>query len=230
MRSIRKRTGVAVGLLTPLAVLLAAAVALATVTIYKESFSGSDSIRQLKRSAGNKQSCAKRHTSTKRLRVVAKRGGLLCAYAPPVIGDSAVPDHEVQVEGRVLRKKTPRALRRSTYFSLRLRATRNSYYELQVYPRRKRFRLLRSPSGAGFPVTGRSDAIKVLGQLNTLRLRAFGARIVALVNGTRVAVVEDAAPGQLSGRKLDFGVGSNKKAKQGPVAEFDDLRVRVPNS
>lgn len=229
MRAIRKRTGVAVGLLTPLALLLVAAVALATVTVYKESFGGSDSVRELKRAAGSKKQCAKRHTNSKQLRVAARRGGLLCAYAPPVLGDSAVPDHEIQLEGRVLRKQTPKSMRASTYIAARLRVAGNSHYELQVFPKRKRFRLLRTPAGAGFPVAGRSDAIKPLGRMNKLKLRAFGARVVAWVNGTRLALVEDAAPGQVAGRKLAFGVGSNKKAKPGPIAVFDDLRVRVPS-
>lgn len=228
MRSIRKR-GVAVGLMASLAFLLAGAVALATVTVYKESFTGKGSVRELKRASGGKR-CNKAHReSTQQLRITAKRGGVLCAYSPPLIADSPVPDHEIQIDARVLRKQTPKALRRATYTALRLRLAGNSHYELQIFPRRKRFRLVRTPNGPGFPVAGNSDAIKPLGKKNRMKLRAFGARIVASVNGTRLALVEEASPGQVAGRKLAFGMGSRKQAKEGPVAVFDDLRVRIPN-
>jgi hypothetical protein len=228
MRSIRKRLGVVAGAPVALA-LLCAAVALANVTVYKEPFSSKGSVRELKPAEGAKNCSKGFRSKAKQLRVSAKRGNVLCAYSPPLVGDSAVPDHEIQIDARVLRKRTPAKLRASAHASVRLRAARNSYYELQIYPRRQRFRLLRVPSGAGFPQAGRSEAIKPLGQRNRIKLRAFGARVVAWVNGTRLATVEDASPGQLTGRKLAFGVGSGRASKQGPIALFDNLLVRVPN-
>ena len=66
-------------------------------------------------------------------------------------------------------------------------------------------------------------------EFGAVRLRAFGARIEAFVNGTRLADVTDADPGQVDGRRIAFGVGSLKDVKGGPLAVFKSVNVRVPD-
>lgn len=206
-----------------------AAGAYATVAVYSQSFNGKASVRAMKQASGGNR-CAKGfRDKAKMMRVVVKRKDVLCSYSPPVIGDSAVPDHEISLMGRILKKETPRAVRRASYISLRLRVAKGSSYELQVFPHRERWRLERHPSGGDFPVVGTSQNIKGIGGKNRLRLRAFGAKVVAHVNGKRLVLITDPDPGQVKGRKIAFGVGSRKDTKRGPAAVFDNLRIAIPN-
>lgn len=215
MRSIRKRTGALAAALALCAAMVAAGVAFGTVTVYQQSFNGKASVRAMKQVSGGKR-CSKGHREKARaMRVVLHRRDVLCSYSPPVIADSAVPDHEISVTARILKKQTPRALRKPSYVALRLRLAKGSRYELQVFPHSGRYRLLRTPSGGGseFPAVGQSDAIKGIGGKNLLRLRAFGAKIAAFVNNERVAVATDTEPGQVKGRKMSFGLGSQRDRK-----------------
>jgi hypothetical protein len=231
MRSKRKGTGALAGALAVVAALAVASLAFATVTIYKESFARKGSVRALSQFSGGKRCAIAHHRKSRTLRVRVLRRDVLCAYRPPVVADSAVPDHEINVAVRLAKKQTPRAVRRKSYVAVLLRVDKNSHYQFRVFPHSGRYELLRVPNGGGggFPVTGKSDAVKGIDATNKVRLRAFGARIEAFVNGTRLADVTDADPGQVDGRRIAFGVGSLKDVKGGPLAVFKSVNVRVPD-
>ena len=57
---------------------------------------------------------------------------------------------------------------------------------------------------------------------------ASGAVVRALVNGKEVARVDDPNPGQVSGRKIRFAVGSQKQKSGNVVATVKKVAVAVP--
>jgi hypothetical protein len=226
----RRRTRPAVALLAAaLALALAAAVALAGVTVYKNNFSSRTEAKELRHSSG--KHCAKRwRQKAKSVRAQRNRGSGACGYRPPVEGDTSGPDHAFQVREKLL-KKTPRGIRGSSYVAVAVRSGKSSGYELRIFPKRHKFQLRRAPSGGGggFPAKGRSQAIKGVNKPNVLRLKAFGNRVTARVNGTQLAKVTDSNAGQVGGRKLEVSVGSTRRSNKDVAATFDNLKLLVPN-
>jgi hypothetical protein len=228
----RRHTRPAVALLAAaLALGIAAAVAVAGVTVYKNSFSSRADVKELDHSRG--KHCAKRwREKVKSLRAERSRGRGACGYRPPVQGDTGGPDHDFRVKAKLLRKDTPKRIRGSAYVAVAVRSSKSAGYELRIFPKRHRFQLRRSPSGggAGFPANGRSRAIKGLRKPNSLRLRAFGNnRVTARVNGRVLARVTDSNAGQVDGRKLELAVGATRRSRKDVVATFHRLKLVVPN-
>lgn len=203
--------------------------ALATVAVYNNAFKNAASVKEVKGTGGQGTHCDKAFTDSKAMRITVNGGDTLCSYAPPVVGDRELPDHELIAVGRVLKKQTPKSVRDAAYLSLQVRFGGGQGYGLEITPKGRKFRLTRSPDNGGFPVTGRSSEINGLGKKNVLRLRAFGTKVAAFVNGKRLGVVTDGDPGQVSGRRVAIGLGSRKNANKGPVGTFDNVRVLVPN-
>jgi hypothetical protein len=225
----RRRTRPAIALLAAaLALGLAAAAALAGVTVYKNNFSSKPEAKELRHSSG--KHCAKRwRQKAKSVRAQRNRGSGACGYRPPVQGDTGGPDHDFRVKEKLL-KATPKGLRRSSYVAVAVRSGKSSGYELRIFPKRHRFLLRRSPSGGGgFPAKGRSQAIKGVNKPNVVRLKAFGNKVTARVNGTQLAKVTDSNASQVDGRKLEVAVGSTRRSKKRVVATFDNLKLLVPN-
>jgi hypothetical protein len=52
--------------------------------------------------------------------------------------------------------------------------------------------------------------------------------VTAFVNGASVASYDDPNPGQVSGRKVAFGIGSRKNVNNGPIGVFKSVKVGVP--
>lgn len=224
----RTRTAVALVAAT-LALGLAAGVAVAGVTVYKNNFSSNAEGKELRHSRG--KHCVKRwRDKAKSVRARRNRGSGTCGYRPPVEGDTGGPDHDFRAKEKLL-KATPKGLRKSAYLTIAVRSGKGAGYELRIFPKRHKFQLRRSPSGAGgdFPATGRSRAIKGVDKPNRMRLKAFGDRVTARVNGTRLARVTDSNAGQVDGRKLEVGVGSTRRSGKEIVATFDNLKLLVPN-
>jgi hypothetical protein len=225
-----RRTRSAVALLAAaLAVGLAAAVALGAVTVYKNNFSSKAESKELRHSRG--KHCDKRwREKANTLRARRNRGSGTCGYRPPVEGDTDGPDHDFRVKQELL-KATPKGLRRSSYVAIAVRSGKSSGYVLRIFPKRHRFQLRRSPPDGGgpFPVKGRDRAIKRVGKPNIVRLKVFGNRVTARVNGTRLARVTDSNAGRVGGRKLEVGVGSTRRSGKNVVATFDNLKLLVPN-
>jgi hypothetical protein len=226
----RRRTRPAVVLLAAATALgLAAAVALAGVTVYKNNFSSRAEAKELRHSSG--KHCAKRwRQKAKTVRAQRNRGSGACGYRPPVEGDTAGPDHDFRAKEKLL-KATPKGIRRSAYVAVAVRSGKSSGYELRIFPKRHKFQLHRVPSGggAGFPAKGRSRAIKGVNKPNVVRLKAAGNKVTARVNGTRLAKVTDSNAGQVDGRKLEVSVGSKRRSSKDVVATFDNLKLLVPN-
>jgi hypothetical protein len=224
-----RRTRTAVALLAAaLALGLAAAVALAGVAVYKNNFSSKAEAKELRKSRG--KHCGKSwRRKAESVRAKRTRGSGACGYRPPVEGDTDGPDHDFWAKAKLLRA-TPKRIRGSAYVAIAVRSSKSSGYELRIFPKKHRFKLRRSPSGgAGFPATGRSQAIKGVNKANVVRLKAFGDKVTARVNGTKLANVTDPNAGQVGGRKLEVAVGSKRRSGKDVVATFDNLKLAVPN-
>jgi hypothetical protein len=227
----RRRTRSVVTLLAAaLVVGFAAAMALGAVNVYKNNFSSKAEGKELRHSRG--EHCAKRwRKKAKSVRAQRNRGSGTCGYRPPVAGDAAGPDHDLRAKQKLL-KATAKGLRRSAYVSLAVRSGKGGTgYELRIFPKRHRFELERTPSGGGggFPAEGRSRAIKGVNKPNLVRLKVTGNRVTARVNGTQLARVTDSNAAEVSGRKLEVGVGSTRRSRKQVAASFDNVKVLVPN-
>lgn len=205
-----------------------AASAAGLVSVYSNNLASKSQYRELSRAGGGDRGCHRTYRSGAETMRVSVSGSRLCAYSPPVQGDGPRPDHDFAVDGRIL-KGTPKRVRKAAYLAILVRVGRGDNYELQVRPKSKRFKLIRNPDGAEFPVSGESRDIGGVGERNKLRIRAEGSAVTAYVNGKRLARVTDPDAADFNGTKLAFGAGSRRNADNGPVATFDRIRVRVPS-
>ena len=211
------------------ALTLGAAGALAAVTVYDNGFGSRAAYSEVVKSGGGK-GCERRfREKSKSMLATVKKGPATCSFRPPVVGDRELPNHELRIDGKIL-KRTDKSVRAGAFLELTVRAGGGGTgYSLRVLPQKRRFILSRGPNGAGFPVRGKSDAINGINDRNQLRLAATGAEIRAFVNGEEVGAVPDADPGQVPGRKLRFAVG-NQKDKAGKVAAtFKRVALAVPD-
>lgn len=236
MANLHRRMRVPAPVPRPLAIVVAAvailvgsaALALGGVTVYKNSFGSKSQAKQLEKASGGKRCVRGYRERGGKLKLTAKRGPASCTVRPPLEGDLAMPDHEIRVTGVILKKQTPRAARRGAFLSAAVRVGGGDRYELQVKPKGKRFKLTREPDAAGFPIRGKSRKIGAIGERNTLRLRAYGTKIRAFVNGKQVAVTDETNPGQVAGRKLAVGAGTTSGRNKPVVATLDNVAVQVP--
>jgi hypothetical protein len=205
-----------------------AAVAVAT-TVYSNDFASEGMFDQIVRSGGGKHCEHNYRAKSKTMHISVHGGPATCSFRPPVQGDSELPDHIARVQGKVL-KKTPRSSRGGAFIELDVRAGGGGVaYSLLVFPEKKKFELLRGPRGGGeFPARGKSKAINPTNKPNVLQLSALGAKIVATVNGKQVAAVTDNDPGQVTGRKVRFGIGTAKGSSKDVIAVVKRISVAVP--
>lgn len=207
-----------------------AAAAIADVTVYKSNFSTRAEVDELKKAGGKK--CKRKFVNKKKgssMRAVVKEGPSTCSFRPPVQGDGALPDHAFRVDAK-LGKATAKSVRKAAFLGVSARAGGGGVgYELRVFPKGRRFELSRGPSGAGFPLSGRTKKIKGINKRNSLRLFVNGSQVRAVVNGDELAQVSDPDPGQVSGTKLRFSVGHDRSTKKDVVAVFKKVKVAVPN-
>lgn len=202
--------------------------AVAVVYVYKNGFGSESAYNDIKTlSGGNK--CDRSYSSESSAMRIEMRGRTFCEYSPPVTGDADQPDHEIIAEGKIL-DATPKNVREQAYLAVRVRVGEGTYYEFRVTPKGREYRLTREPAGggSGLPITGTANAIKPIATNNKLRLRVTGNDVTAFVNGNSVATYTDPNPGQVTGRKVSFGIGSTKKANPGPVGRFTSIKVGVP--
>jgi hypothetical protein len=228
MRRIRTTTR-GIALLTALAALaIAAAAALAGITVYKNNFSSKGEAREIRHAEGKHcdRSWRKKAES---VRVDVKRGPDLCGYRPPVQGDTAGPDLDIQAKEKILRV-TPRRLRDGAYLMLDVRGSKTTGYQLRVFPKKHKFQLIRMPAGGGsdFPAKGTSTAIAGVKKANVLRLSAVGNKVTARANGKKLAQVNDSNSAEVSGRTLELGIGGARSSHKQVSGTLDDLKVQVP--
>jgi len=200
--------------------------AAAVVYVYNNGFNSRSAYREINRNDADK-SCDKSWVKKSDSMRVAVKGRDFCGYAPPVLGDREQPDHEIQARGRIL-DSTSKNLRRHTYLSVLVRVGKDTFYEFKVNPKERQFRLTRKPNAAGLPISGDSNKINNLGEGNTLRLRVTGGEVRAFVNGASVANFTDPTPGQVTGRRVAFGVGTTKSTESTARGSFTSVKVGVP--
>lgn len=204
------------------------AAAHADFTVYQNDFSSRAEFKEIIRSGGGK-ACDRRYRKKSKSMVASvQRANTTCSFRPPVQGDGELANHNVGLDGKVL-KKTPRSIRGGAFIEVTVRAGGGGVgYALRVFPKKRKFELLRNPGGDGFPVRGKDRAINGIDERNQLRLVARGATITAFVNGKELAAIDDVNPGQVLGSKVRFGAG-NRKGKGNPVvATFKRIAVAVP--
>lgn len=203
--------------------------ALAAVTVYDNGFGSRAAYSEVVKSGGGK-GCERRYREkSKSMLATVRRGPSSCSFRPPVVGDRELPNHELRVEGKIL-KRTDKSVRGGAFLEATVRAGGGGTgYSLRVLPQKKRFIFSRGPNGSGFPVQGKSDAINGINERNQLRIVATGAEVRALVNGEEVGAVADADPGQVPGRKLRFAVGNQKDKAGKVVATFKRVALAVPD-
>jgi hypothetical protein len=203
-------------------------VAVAT-TVYSNSFASQAQFNQIVRSGGGKHCDHSYRSKSKTMHVSVHGGPATCSFRPPVQGDSELPDHIARVQGKIL-KKTPSSARGGAFLEVDVRAGGGGVaYSLLVFPEKRKFELLRGPKGGGdFPVRGKNKAISGINKPNVLQLSAVGAKVVATVNGKQVATATDNDPGQVTGRKVRFGVGTVKNSSKDVIAVLKRVSVAVP--
>jgi len=209
-----------------LALGVCAGVAFGAVRVYNNQFAGKGDAKELDLSG---KGCKAEVRGKKgQLGVTTAEGGSRCRLRLPVIGDSSQPDHIVDVETKLL-PKTPEKIRKKVYVAATVREGGGGYYELRVYPERRKYSLVRKPGDAAFPVTGKDREIGKAGDKNKLTLRALGDAVSGKVNKFAIADVADPQPGALPGTKISIVLGQEGGSKDGASVWFKDLRVSVPN-
>jgi hypothetical protein len=231
MRGLRdKRRALAVpAMVGATALAVAAGIALANVTVYKNDFSTKREAKELRHATGDK--CVDRwseHGKADTIKV--KKGPDTCGYHPPVQGDNSEPDHDFRAKLKIA-KQTPKKLRDGAFVAVSVRSGKTASYELRVFPKGGDCSLRRSPGSGAFPVDCTAMAhghVNGSGHRNELRLRAFGNQIKAWVNKTVVADVSDTNASEVNGRKLEVAVGNTRHTDRDVIGSVDDLKLQVP--
>ncbi len=226
-----RQTTTALALTIGAAVLLSAGIttALAAVTVYSNDFGSQARYNEIVRAGGGKRCDRSYREKSQAMRASVKQSPTTCSFRPPVQGDKELPNHEVIVEGKIL-KETPKSVRGAAFIEVTVRAGGgNTGYSLRVYPERQRFEFIRGPEGGEFPIVGKSNAIDKIGERNALRVTATAAKITAAVNGKEVAAVDDGNLGQVVGTKVRFALGSNSNKRADTVGTFRRVAVAVPD-
>jgi hypothetical protein len=200
--------------------------------IYANDMSTGEKKAQIRPSSG--RNC-KRGGSPEALKVEIGRRTRECIFRTPVIGR----DVEIVTTARLL-SGTPREIRRRMFLSVNVRHDEGmGRYQLRVFPRQRKYQLLKVVPGEDirFLAVGKGiSAIKGINMANKLRLRAFNlvdtqdrddCRLLAYVNGKRLAVVLDKRSGSLQGREASFSVGARRIARDA-VGSFDNVTIRIP--
>lgn len=205
----------------------------ATLSIYKNALdTNAKRAEMVKVGSGN----CKKGKPSKGYRFTLGKKTRECSYRLPVVGRS------IEVTGTgVLFGATPPKVVNRTYLALSTRQANNgSRYQLAVFPSRERFELRKVGPNGGVETLAKVNeerVIKPTDMSNRLTLQVFNkvsglpadtARLVARINGKRVAVVEDAESVQLTGRTSTFSIGSSSPAR-GATGSFRAIDVRIPD-
>ena len=206
----------------------------ASIVLYKNDLGSSQGRSQIKQ-YGSAANCDA-GGSTKAFKFSLGRQTKDCFYRIPVVGRS------IEVTGTgVLLKSTPASLRGRTWLAVSTRqASNGSRYQLTVFPAQQKVQI-RKMLGNGevryLAVKTKVRKVAKPGGSNRMTLRVFDgvsgvpagtSRVVAWVNGQRIAVVDDVTPGQLNGRFSTFSIGSGSVAYKA-TGSFRNLAVRIPD-
>ena len=208
-----------------------AAAALAFVTIYKNNF---DSKPDLQGGRPGRRRPARPATAA------GTRSGRSCgsssARRPARASTSRrsratrpQPDHRFDADGRVL-KKTADNIRDDAYLSIAVRVGGGKRYELRVFPkeqglpasppaRRRRLPDQRHQPGDRQDRQQNQHAPARRGEPGSARSST----------APRSPTSSTPTPSELTGAKVEFGVGNNDDSKKNTVATFDKLKLAVPD-
>ncbi len=213
-------------------VLVLASSALGTVALYVNDMSSAGRRSQIVKIFG--RSCD-RGGSRQAFRVHVGKRTTECAYRTPVVGR----DLEVQTTARLL-SGTQRRLQQRAFLAVVIRAGGGGKYTFAVFPGQRKYQIRKDVPGekTKFLAVGKQiSQIQGTNKANKLRFQVFSilttkqpddSRIVALVNGKRMAVLVDDEAGPVKGRYAGFSVGAAGSAN-GAIASFDDVSVRIPD-
>lgn len=226
------RTGVS-ALLAVAALAFAASASGALVGIYRNGMESKGQLAQILKLSGSR--CA-RGSAEGAFTITVGKATRECSYRTPVLGR----DLEVATTMRLLnRPQVSKAVLRSAYVAVDLRAGGGARYQLAVYPTQRKAQLRKVLADGSVDYLDIEKNVAQIGGLdkpNQLRLQAFNVtagegkgdcRLLAFVGTEAIAEVTDEAAGDLSGRASGFSAGSNKAAK-GVRASVDDVVIRVP--
>ena len=212
--------------LAALAAAFAAVAFGAGITVYKSGFDSKGQYEALKKLQGPAKQCKRDWRDESAFGVTTKGGPVACAVSTPVSGDSAQPNQTVRVVAKV-NKDTDDKVRETMYVGAVVRASRKENYELRVYPKARRFELLKSGEVLE---DGREKAIEGLATKNRIELTAQGSTITAKVNCDELASLRDKDADQVEGRQTGLSYGNAGRSKKGlGKALFDKLKVQIPN-
>ncbi len=85
--------------------------ALAEVTVYDNDFATQGRYDEIERSGGGKRCERKYREKSKVLLASLKKAPATCAFRPPVQGDDDLPNHELTIDAKIL-KRTPKSARK----------------------------------------------------------------------------------------------------------------------
>lgn len=208
-----------------LAAVLASSAWGAGITVFKTSFASKSDFKSIKRLSGPGDKCKRDWRDKSALGVTSKGGPVECAVSTPVSGTSAQPNQTVRVVAKV-NKDTDKKVRKNVYVGAVVRSSRKEGYELRIFPKTRRFQLLKSGEVLA---ADREKAIDGFAKKNRLQIGVQGSTVTAKVNGTKLATFKDKDSDQVSGRQTGLSFGNSGKSKKGlGVAFFDKLKVQVP--
>ena len=211
--------------ITLIGALAAAAVATAGISVFKTSFSSRGEYSAIDRLSGASKTCKRSWRGKKSLGVVVKGGAADCALSTPVAGDAPKPNQIVKAVA-VVSKSTDKKLRKDTYVGLAVRADARGDYEIRVFPKSRRFQLVKSGQVLQ---EGRDKAIEGLDEKNRIEISAIGNAVTAKANGKRIAEFGDKDSAQVKGRQTAVVYGTTKRSKKAEgIGYFDKLKVQVP--
>jgi hypothetical protein len=208
-----------------LGALPALALASPGISVYKTSFSSRSEYAAMQKLAGNKKNCHRSWRKKSALGVVVKGGKEDCGLSTPVEGDAKQPDQIVEVVAKVT-KGTDKKVAKDVYVGVAVRANRKENYELRVFPKTRRWQLLKSGEVLD---ENRDKKIQGLKKKNKLEISAINGTVVARANNKDLATFRDKDAEQVSGRKTALTYGDRKDTKKSVgEAFFDKLKVKVP--
>lgn len=206
----------------------------ASLVLYKNALDSPGKRSQIKQ-YGSKARC-NAGGSTKAFRFSLGKQTRDCFYRIPVVGRST----EVTGVG-VMLKSTPAALRGKSWLAVSTRqASNGSRYQLTVFPAQQKVQLRKVLGDGEIEYLAVQKSVRQVakpGGSNRMTLRAFDGvsgvpagttRLVAWVNGVRIAVVDDANGSQLSGRFSTFSIGSKVFAYKA-AGSFRNVAMRIPD-
>lgn len=205
-------------------VLAFAGAAVANVLVFQNNFGKQKDVKRMKKLQGGGK-CKSNWKGKQAFGVRVNSGNRDCLFRTPVEGDAKQPNYTIQAAAKA-RRKTHKRVQNKVYIGLAARANRKSAYEIRVFPKPRKFRLLKNGQNIA---RGTHKAIKPLNRNNLLRLSVERGVVTAKANGKRLAKFNDRAAEEVVGRKTALAFGSEAKANKPGIGVFDNIKVFVPS-